>query len=107
MERSDVLSEEQQRVLRQVKDDYLLLSIANTLQPVNLQLVVNEIGNAEVKESLKQAAVRLAADGRLVKLRDGRLMVSETGRRMFGRGPLLRERDVERMYQLIDRSKEG
>ena len=102
-----VLSIETKEILHEVRDNYLLLSIINTLQPVKKEAILAGISRTATREALSRAAERLLEGGELIRLRDGRLFVSNTGRKMFGRGPLSRERDVERMSHLIRSTKEG
>ena len=94
-------------VLSEVRDDLLLLSLVSAVQPVDPEALVSQLPKRVDASRFSAAIDRALADGRILRLRDGRVMVSYEGRKAFGMGPLSKERDITRMFQLIAEAKEG
>lgn len=101
------LSVETKEALKQVRDDYLLVSLISTLQPVKAADILSHISDQELRERLEAAISRLLDDGRLLRQPNHTLLVASAGRKMFGSGPLAKERDVSRMFHLVAGGEEG
>jgi len=90
-----------------LREKLLVLSLANTLQPISEQVLVAELPKRLQGARFAEIFDELEEGGLLRRLSDGKLVVGFRGRAVFGAGRLGKERDIARILRLFDRSKEG
>ncbi len=90
-----------------VRDKLLVLGLINTLQPVKPRVVSGNLPERYRRDRFKVALAALRKDKAVLRLPDGRYVVSFRGRGVLSIDPLAKARDVARMLHLFERSKGG
>ncbi len=90
-----------------VREMLVVLGTINVLQPIKVRALVEGLSKDFDDQRLRRTIRRLARDGLIMRLRDGKYVVSRKGRSMLPHGSLSKERDVSRMFTLIERSRGG
>lgn len=99
------ISQDAQKRLAETRLDYLLLSLLGALQPISESDLLAKLGEADARAG--QASFhRLLKERLILRLRGGKCIPSNRGRKLFGYGALSKKRDIERMYHLLERDKE-
>ena len=90
-----------------VREKLLVLAAISTMQPVQLDLVFQNLTPDLSKEKFIAVLKALRKEGLIGRWKDGRLRATYKGQSVFGSRSLAKARDVSRMLYLVRRNKGG